>query len=114
MMTFYAPGQPGIDHAEDNTPCAELTPRAVWIDLYEPTREEEAAVEAALKLDVPTREEMRSIELSSRLNRRQQALYLTATVLSGAEATFPQSVAVTFVLMRLSGSPAAGRATAAG
>ena len=97
MMTSYAPGQPGIDHAED-APCAGLTPRAVWIDLYEPTREEEAAVEAALKLDVPTREEMRSIELSGRLYRRQQALYLTATVLSGAEATFPQSVAVTFVL----------------
>jgi magnesium transporter len=97
MMTFYAPGQPGIDHAED-TPCAELTSRAVWIDLYEPTREEEAAVEAALKLDVPTREEMRSIELSSRLNRRQEALYLTASVLSGAETTFPQSAAVTLVL----------------
>jgi magnesium transporter len=97
MMTFYSPGQPGIDYAEAGR-CAELTQRAVWIDLCEPTREEEAALEAALGLDVPTRQEMGSLELSSRLYRRQNAHYLTATVLTGADTAFPESSAVTFVL----------------
>jgi magnesium transporter len=97
MMTFYAPGQPGIDQADAGR-CAELTRQAIWIDLCDPTREEEAALEAALGLDVPTREEMSSLEFSSRLYRRQEALYLTATVLSGADTTFPESAAVTFML----------------
>ncbi len=35
---------------------------AVWLDLLEPTIEEERAVEAYLGIDVPTREEMKGIE----------------------------------------------------
>ena len=38
----------------------------VWLDLVEPTPEEDAAVEKALGLSVPTRAEMASIEASSR------------------------------------------------
>src|SRR2546429_292172 len=56
-----------IASAEQTKSAVELTWPAVWIDLCEPTPEEEQLLEAALGLDMPTREEMQAIELSSRL-----------------------------------------------
>jgi magnesium transporter len=52
-----------------------------WIELLNPTREEELAVETALGAGVPTREDMAEIEASSRLYRRNGAVYMTALVL---------------------------------
>ena len=97
MITFYAPGKP---RAELTSPelCSELTRTAVWIDLLEPTLEEEQALEAALGLDVPTREEMQAIEPSSRLYEEKGVLYMTATVLTNSESERPQSAAITFIL----------------
>ena len=66
MITFYIPGEPALELAVP-AQCPEFTRRAVWIDLCEPTPEEEQLLEAALGLDMPTREEMQAIELSSRL-----------------------------------------------
>ncbi len=71
---------------------------AVWIDLLNPTREEEHAVEEALKVDVPSREEMAEIEVSSRLYQEDEATFMTATVIVGAETDTPQAAAITFVL----------------
>ena len=68
-----------------------------WIDLIQPTAEEEAAVEAFMCIDIPTREEMHEIELSNRLYRENNALYLTLTVVANADSE-PESHAVTFVL----------------
>ena len=39
---------------------------SIWIDLINPSVEEESLVEHYLDLNIPTREEMREIELSSR------------------------------------------------
>ncbi len=46
---------------------APLPDDAVWIELIEPTRSEELAVETMLGVQLPTREEMAEIEVSSRL-----------------------------------------------
>jgi magnesium transporter len=72
--------------------------RAVWIDLLDPSAEEERAVQAALRVEVPTREEMQEIEASSRLYREDEALFLTTNVLQGVETGEYGSTAVTFVL----------------
>ena len=98
MITFYIPGEPALELA-DPAQCPEFTRRAVWIDLCEPTPEEEQVLEAALGLDIPTREEMQAIELSSRLYKEGNVLYLTATVLVKAQIERPESAAVTFILM---------------
>ena len=98
VITFYIPGEPARELA-DPAQCAEFTRRAVWIDLCEPTPVEEQALEAALGLDIPTREEMQAIELSSRLYKEGNVLYLTATVLVKAQIERPESAAVTFILM---------------
>jgi magnesium transporter len=70
----------------------------LWLDLHEPTREEEATVEAALGIAVPTREEMQEIEFSSRLYSEAGAQVMTATVVYRVEAPDPVSTAVTFIL----------------
>ncbi|CAN5552315.1 magnesium/cobalt transporter CorA [soil metagenome] len=97
MITFYAPGQPGVP-LSDHALCADLTRPAVWIDLYEPSAEDEQALEAALGVNIPTREEMQAIELSSRLYEEDGILFMTATVLTRADTNSPQSSAMTFIL----------------
>lgn len=72
--------------------------RAVWIDLLNPTPEEERAVQSALRLEIPTREEMQEIESSSRLYKEDDALFLTANFLYGVEKGDFASTAITFVL----------------
>lgn len=97
MITFYAPGQPArvLSSASE---CPALTESAVWIDLLEPTNDEEQALETSLGVDIPTREEMQAIELSSRLYEENGRLFMTATVMSHAETNRPQSAAVTFII----------------
>jgi magnesium transporter len=73
---------------------------AVWIDLFNPTREEERQIEQDLDLELPTREDMAEIETSSRLYREGHATYLTVEVLTGAGAETPRLEPVTFVLDR--------------
>ena len=70
----------------------------LWADLYEPTTEEERAVEALLTVDVPTRDEMKEIETSNRLYEEGGALYMTATVGSKLDSDRPESSVITFIL----------------
>ncbi len=71
---------------------------ATWIDLEEPTREEEQLVERCLGVAVPTRQDLVEIEPSSRLYERGGALYLTMSVLYGVKDGKPASEPVGFVL----------------
>ncbi len=99
MITFYSPGVPAVTLSEP-AHCAELTRAAIWIDVLEPTADEEQVLEAALGIDVPTREEIQEIELSSRLYEENGVLFMTGTVLTHADTSTPQSSTVTFVLAR--------------
>ena len=71
---------------------------ALWIDLLEPSPEEERHVESELGVDVPTREEMREIESSNRLYEEDGAVYLTATIVTKLDTSLPQNSQVTFIL----------------
>lgn len=72
---------------------------ALWIDLLNPSVDEEHAVELALGGEIPTREEMQEIETSSRLYVDNGVLFMTAIVLVNADTTMPESTPVTFILM---------------
>jgi magnesium transporter len=72
----------------------------LWIDLHDPTREEEKAVEALLGLGVPTRQEMAEIEESARLYEEHGALVMTAVVINGVAEGRPSRTQVTFVLTK--------------
>jgi magnesium transporter len=95
MLRSYGPDCDGsvIDPTD-----GEIPPGATWIDLCEPTREEEKLVERMLKLDVPTREEMKEIEPSSRLFERGDAIYMTLSTLYGIEEGQPAAEPIAFVL----------------
>ena len=70
----------------------------LWIDLFEPTPEEEREIEAQCGIDVPTREEMREIETSNRLYEEEGAVYLTSTIVTKLDTDLPQNSQVTFIL----------------
>src|SRR5437762_1404525 len=76
-----------------------LPPDTVWIDLFNPTRDEELACEAALGAALPTREEMSEIETSSRLYKEGPATVMTAQVLVNSDTATPVEGPVTFVLV---------------
>ena len=95
MLRAYGPGCKGelIDPAHQKIPD-----RATWIDLEEPTREEELLVERCLRLAVPTPEEMAEIEPSSRLYAHGSTLYMTVSALYGVDDGEPSSCPIGFVL----------------
>ena len=71
---------------------------AMWVDLLDPTPEEEKLAEQALGQNIPTREELLEIEPSSRLYERQGALFLTASVVHGASENQPNTDPIGFIL----------------
>lgn len=97
MLTVYCLTSVGLKRLEREAD-APLPEEAVWLDLLEPTADEERLVEARLGLDIPTREEMREIESSSRLYEEAGALYLTATVVTKLDTNLPENAQITFIL----------------
>ena len=79
-------------------PEEPIGPDAVWLDLHVPNRDEVRRVEALLGIEMPTVEEMAEIEVSSRLYREDDAVFMTASVLSKSEGEAPTSQAVSFVV----------------
>jgi magnesium transporter len=71
---------------------------AIWIDLLDPTPEENRAVETALGIAIPTRAEMEEIELSARLYQEDGAEFMTATTLSEVDTETPVKAPITFIL----------------
>src|SRR4051812_18200952 len=70
----------------------------IWIDLLNPSREEELAVEAALTLELPTLEEMEALEPSSRLYQENGSTFMTASLIARSGHEEPALTPVTFVL----------------
>ena len=97
MLNVFVPRPNGLVCAE-REPGAALPADAVWIDLREPTPEEEQLVEKALGIDVPTREEMREIEASNRFYEEDGGLYMTATLVTKLDTDQPERTQVTFIL----------------
>lgn len=97
MLSIYISHARGLARTEASG--TQLIPdNAIWVDLLEPSIEEERMVERQLKLEVPSREEMREIETSSRLYEENGILYMTATVAAKLETTRPESTAITFIV----------------
>jgi magnesium transporter len=95
MLRSYGPGCDGsiVEAKNDKIPDG-----ATWIDLEEPTREEEKLVERCIGLNIPTPQEMAEIEPSSRLYERNGALYMTISGVVGVVDGKPSTTPVGFVL----------------
>jgi magnesium transporter len=72
---------------------------AAWIDMESPVAADEKAVEAALKINIPTREDMQEIEHSSRLYQEEGAHFLTAQIVATKSEKVTEIGPVTFVLL---------------
>lgn len=89
-----------FEQHEINSGNLNLLQDCLWIDLINPSSEEEQQVERLLHLDVPTREEMQEIELSSRLYKEHDTLFMTATMVAQSDTFSPRQDAVTFMLTK--------------
>jgi magnesium transporter len=77
---------------------ATIPDGTVWIDLVEPTHDEEVTVESTLNIDIPTRGELAEIEASSRLYQEDGAAFMTATLIRRGDEERPESSPVTFII----------------
>ncbi len=99
MIRLYRSGCTVCEPVQANVSDGWVLPDdTLWIDLIEPTREEDVAVEKALGLSIPTREEMNELEASSRLYRENGATYVTADIIHNGDSDMPTIDPVTFVL----------------
>ncbi|KAA2244283.1 magnesium/cobalt transporter CorA [Salinarimonas soli] len=80
-------------------PASEPIPADVlWLDLIEPSREEDRKVETFLGISIPTREEMLDIEPSEIMYAEDGARYMTARLVCRADTDDPVLTGVTFIL----------------
>ena len=100
MITAYLLENGALRAYPISTQNEALLKKAVWIDLLSPTAEEDKLVEAAISLNIPTRDDMQEIEISSRLYKENNALYMTASMLVHSESKEPILDAVSFILAK--------------
>jgi len=97
MTNIYSTRSNNILEIDTGGPVT-LEDDVIWLDLLNPTPEEEKGYEHQLSIDLPMREELKSIEPSSRLYKENGALYMTATVVSSSLTGVPQATAIGFIL----------------
>jgi len=73
---------------------------AAWVDVFQPTQEEDRATEAFLGASLPTREETQEIEFSSRFYTEDGGVYMTAPLLTGIDIGKPVLTPFTIVVSR--------------
>ena len=98
ITVFRSNGEARALPTETDSAAADALAGAVWVDMVEPGREEEALIERVLSIEVPTRDELKDIEPSSRLYTDGNAAYMTASLMVKAESDLPQLTDVAFIL----------------
>lgn len=79
---------------------ADLPDNIIWIDLLDPTPDEQKLVETRAKLRVPSKEALSEIEASSRLIIQHGVLYLSTPLVAKGEAESTEISPAGFVLTR--------------
>ncbi len=97
MLTVFVPTGSALKRTEIEN-LEKLPPEAVWIDLKQPTTEEDRAVQKLVGIEIPTREDMQEIEISSRLYVENGARYMTAALMCATDTGSPRITPVSFIL----------------
>jgi magnesium transporter len=97
MITGYCVNGEAVVLSTAEPPVA-LRPDLVWIDLVEPTREEDLMMEGLLGISIPTRQDLKGIEPSSRLYTDDDAVFMTASLVYRSDTEMPGLTDVGFIL----------------
>jgi magnesium transporter len=102
MITVHSARPSGEGRFERHLlqPGEALPADTVWIDLMEPTRDEDHLVERHLNIEIPTREDMNDIAPSAILYVDSGARYMTARLLCGSRTVPSYIASVTFILTK--------------
>ena len=96
MLRLFGPHCP--TKPVDPAALSELPPGVIWVDLLDPTDEEEKLAEKLVGTDIPTRDELLEIEPSSRLYEKGKRAYMTMSVLYGMNEHRPANDPIGFIL----------------
>jgi len=101
MIRFLNAGQSTLTPIEFETLLKnpKILNKAIWVDLLNPTDEEELFVETQLGLEILTKEEMHEIEESSRLFETNGAIYMSCWLIA-FDGEIPENKSVAFVMTR--------------
>ncbi|MDF2578144.1 MAG: cora3 [Chlamydiales bacterium] len=80
MLYYFRLTAQGVQPLEQSLHSCINGQDPIWIDMLNPSREEEELVESLLKIDIPTLEEMQRIDDSSRFYTRNHTLFMTGFV----------------------------------
>ncbi|WP_064706275.1 magnesium transporter CorA family protein [Rhizobium bangladeshense] len=97
MITAYCSNCKSVE-IRDLSQTASFPEDVVWIDMVEPSREEEHYVEKVLGIEVPTRDDLKDIEPSARLYVENDAVFMTASLVWKADTDAPTLTDVAFIL----------------
>jgi magnesium transporter len=92
MLTAY----PASGHAEASAAARDVS----WLDLVNPTNEEEASVESRYGLKLPSRQELSEVESSSRVSEKNGVLFLNMPTVSHMSGLDEAPSPVGFVLSK--------------
>lgn len=97
MISAYGANDAATRLSPDE-PLPALSDDVVWIDLFQPVREEEAFLEGLLGIGLPTREDLKDIEPSSRLYSENGATFMTASLIWKTDTPAPELTDIAFIL----------------
>jgi len=97
MLTIYYKNGDALFSAplEGNDPIPRDT---LWIDMLNPTLEEEKRTENQLGIEIPTREEVWKNQVLNRFYSESGVHYMTAALITKVDSPYPQTSSVTFIL----------------
>lgn len=95
MINFYCKDEK-IFKIDEN--LKTISESVVWFDLLSPDESEISNIESYFEIELPSIEEMHEIESSSRFYKKDNAVFMTATIITNSETDTPQSSSITFIL----------------
>jgi magnesium transporter len=97
MLIAYRLSEKGLEEVALGAPV-ELPPETAWVDLHQPTLEEDRLAERFLGASIPSREETEEIEFSSRFYAEDGGVFMTASLLTGVDMGKPALAPFTVVV----------------
>ena len=96
MITVYQKTESGSFAVADSLPARPVG--IAWIDLCNPTTEEELHIESLLSVEILTREEIWKNQVLNRFYVEDGVAYMTAAVINKTDTPYPQTSSITFIL----------------